>query len=187
MEDLVMKWNLFIFPVLILLVFLPIPIKITFNYKNNSISLCIFKFKVNLFRRIKSKRNIEKSTHTFKHKNLDLDTVKLVLHKINSLKFKPTLRVNINLDYGFLDASSTGIAYGIICSLSPFLYKLLSVVFKIKKYNTAITPDFDNIKLSAQINSIIFVSLAKIIYIAITLFKSLRLLNKTNKHAYNNI
>jgi hypothetical protein len=187
MEELVMKWNLFIFPILILLVFLPIPIKITFNYKNNSVSLYIFKFKVKLFRRIKSKRNIEKAVHSFKYKNLDLDTVKLMFHKINGLKFKPTLRINLNLDYGFLDASSTGIAYGIICSLSPFLYKLLSVVFKIKKYNTSITPDFDNIKLSVQINSIIFVSLAKIIYIAITLFKSVKLLNKVNKHAYNNI
>jgi len=169
-----MKWYVLSFLVIILLLFLPLPIKIKLSYCNNCLKFYIYKFELNFFKKKKKdekKENIKRKKKTSKLK-LNISDMLLIIKNINKIKFKPILKLNILLNYGLADAAATGISYGIISYFISSLFSFLAVPFKIKKYKSAINPDFNNFKLEAKIESIIFISLAKIMYMGFIIIKS---------------
>ncbi len=181
-----MNWSAFIILSILLLLFIPIPIKITVEYTDNDLYLYIYKFRIKLFKREKIELNkeVKKSSQKYKVK---LSDFKLLASQLNCLKFKPTIRMKISLVYGFFDACSTGIAYGIINSFSPILLKLLSIMFKVKKYDLKLNPNFEELMLEASIKSIIFINLAKIIYILVIVVKALKFIKHKNNQTCKNI
>lgn len=181
-----MKWGIFILFTVVLLFLVPIPIKITLAYIDNHLCLYLYKFEIKLEKKMKKKKT-QQLKKTFRKFEFDLDDIKLLAHKIDCNKFKPSLRMNISLNYGLWDAYSTGIAYGLISSLSPYIYNLLIIIFKMKKYDTKLKPDFDNLVLDAVIKCIIFINLAKITYMAVLIFKSIKSTKHKNNYACENI
>ncbi|MGN0143454.1 MAG: DUF2953 domain-containing protein [Clostridium sp.] len=97
---------------------------------------------------------------------LNFSTLKSFLHKFRNLKLKPFLIFNCEISYSFADAAKTAIAYGSLCALPSIIYFFMSIVFNVKKYNLNILPVFkDNFLFKIKGKSIIFISLANIIYI----------------------
>nr|WP_242878760.1 DUF2953 domain-containing protein [Clostridium beijerinckii] len=77
------------------------------------------------------------------------------------------------MEYSLNDAARTAIFYGVIYNTTSLTYILLNYLFNIKKFNFKITPVFDdNLLLKIETSSIIFLSLANIIYIIINLLKN---------------
>lgn len=155
---------LILFVILFLLI--PIPIKLNINYSNHNYNLYIYNFKLNaekLLNHYKKKTIIK----PLKEEDFDLKSMLHLVNYISSLKYKPTIRLKFYFNYGFVDASNTAIAYGYIYSMSPILYKILNIPFKIKRYDYNIKPNFEGPFLESNINSIIFVNLIKIIYMFI--------------------
>lgn len=170
-----MKWYVLSFLVIILLFFLPLPIKIKLSYCNNCLKFYIYKFELNLFKKKEKdekKETVKRKKTTFKMK-LTITDIFLIIKHINKIKFKPILKLNILLNYGLADAAVTGISYGIISYFISLLFNFLAVPFKIKKYKSAINPDFNSFKLEVKIESIIYISLAKIMYMGFIIIKSL--------------
>ncbi|MCM0648979.1 DUF2953 domain-containing protein [Clostridium swellfunianum] len=181
-----MKWSIFIFLAILLIMFIPIPIKLTAAYSNNQLCLYIFNFNIKLKKKEKKSSKSNKKKKTSKLPKIDFQDARLLVTKLECLRFKPTLRMKISLNYGLLDASSTGIAYGVLNTFSPFLYKLLTIVFKVKKYDMDVKPNFNELMVAASVNSIIFINLAKIIYIVAVLLKSLKFIKQKKNYAYSN-
>lgn len=184
-----MRW-FFVLGFFIFLFFIPIPVKIRLIYKDKILNLYVYSFKININKKIKQFKEKpskpEKKKKGFDKSIINLDSIKLIVHKINCSRFKPTLRFLVNIEYGLIDAFSTGIAYGVIHSLSPFIYEALSVPFKIKKYNLKPKPNFNQLKLSAVLESIIFINLAKIIYMLLIVLATIRKIKKADKCACAN-
>jgi hypothetical protein len=182
-----MRWDTFILFTVIFLFLVPIPIKITLSYIDNHLCLYIYGFKIKLQRKEKKKKKPKLMKKISEKVKIDFTDVKLLVHKVEGNKFKPTVRMNISLDYGLWDAYSTGMAYGLISSLSPFIQNLLTIIFKVKKYNMELKPDFDDLVLSASVKSIIFINLAKIMYIVVILIKSIKFIKHKNNYACKNV
>jgi hypothetical protein len=181
-----MKWDIFILFTVVFLFLVPIPIKITLTYIDNHLYLYLYKFEIKLGKKMKKKKT-QQLEKTFRKFEFDLNDIKLLAHKIDCNKFKPTLRINIRMDYGLWDAYSTGIAYGLINSLSPYIYNLLTIIFKVKKYDMKLKPNFDDLVLDAVIKCIIFINLAKITYMSILILKSIKSTKHKNNYACENI
>jgi hypothetical protein len=184
-----MRW-FFVLGFFILLFFIPIPIKIRLIYKDKILNLYLYSFKININKKIKNiKEKLPKppkKKKAFDKDFLTFDNIKIILHRIKSSRFKPTLRLSIGIEYGLIDAFSTGIAYGVFHSFSPFIYEALSVPFKTKRYKLNLKPNFNQLELAAVIESIIFINLAKIIYMAIIVLITIRKIKKADKYACAN-
>jgi hypothetical protein len=165
-----MNWFFYIILAIILILLVPIPVKLTVAYEDNKLCLYIYNFNIKLDKKAKAKSKKAKKKVP-KIPELELSDLKELINRIDCSRFKPTLRMHISLIYGLLDACSTGVAYGIINSLSPFLYKMLTIVFKVKKFKLDVKPDFDQLIINTRIKSIIFINLGKIIYILMIILK----------------
>lgn len=169
-----MLWLPVLLIFILIILFIPIPIKLSLKYINNTLQIYVYKIPINLRKNISK---IKEKSHKDNNKKTNIKFTHLLtlIKKLNKNKFKPTLNLNIELIYGLSEPSNTGIFYGLIYSISPFLQKFFDIFFKTKEYNLYINPNFDNSIINLQINSIISVSLVKIIYI---LFITLRCLKK---------
>ncbi len=125
--------------------------------------------------RIKKLKNspLIKNKHKFFSKINSKINFKHLISTLSSLKYKPLLKINLSLDYSLNDAARTAIFYGIIYNTTSLTYILLNYIFNIKRFNFKITPLFeDKFLLKIETSSIIFLSLANIIYIIINLLKN---------------
>lgn len=157
------------FLLLLLIIFIPIPVHITMKYEDSKAVVYLYKFKV--FPSKIAKKNEEKVQDiTFYSKTFFIKLMRRVYERSKTILLKSTLYLDINLDYGFEDAYITGILYGILQSSFKIIHNLLSLIFKIKKFNIHCNPIFNKSILKITIKSIIFISLAKIIYIALLAF-----------------
>jgi hypothetical protein len=105
------------------------------------------------------------------YKNINYKSLVLNMYRLN-LRFKPLLKLNFSLYYSLNDASRTAISYGFFCQLPPLIYIFFKFIFKINKFNLKINPIFeDKFLLKIESSSIIFLSLANIIYMTITILK----------------
>lgn len=159
-------------PLIILILFIiPLPIKIKFIYINNKISIFLFNKKINL-----EKKDIKKKEKAIKEKN-SIDYLS-IFQTLKDNRFKPTLKLDLELEIGTSDAAYTALLYGSTWTLLSFVYRILICIFNIKKFNPNVTPDFNNKKLNVLIKSILFISLVKVIYIAY-------MVNKNQKRSGN--
>lgn len=159
---------------LIIIAFIPIPIKINFIYENKIAKLFIYEFNIN-FKRFFDKEKLNVNIKKQKNKrHIKFSNVKVILNKINDSKFKPRLKLKIKIEFGFSDAAITGLCYGFINILSPILYQLFNIIFKIKDIQYDINPDFRNSKVKLQANSIIFISFVNVMYMVFIIFANIR-------------
>lgn len=185
-----MRWSFFILLAIVFLLFVPIPIVIKLSFIDNKLSMYIFKFKVKLHKK-ENKKTVDKKgkLSSIKEKLKDkvsLSDISLIIHKINCNRFKPTLRIYIDLNYGLFDASSTGITYGVLNTFPPFMNQLLSLVFKVRKFDLKVKPDFNRLMLDTTVKSIIFINLAKIIYMILLIIKVFKLIKDKKAYACSN-
>ncbi len=155
-----------------------LPIRISFKLRYVDKKFNIYVYNINITKRFKffNKKTLKK--HKIKEKwTVYFDNLKSILQLIGKNKFKPTIKLKLNVTYGLDDAAYTAVSYGLISASKPLILKLLSYPFKIKSQYIYILPDFNKPALKLELDSIIFVSLAKVIYIAFILYRNL----KTNK------
>jgi len=187
--------------VIILLIFLPLPIKVSLVSYDNRIFLYVFRIKFDIKKKIqkliiyhKAKIELEqrenlkvkvkvrnKVTDKKQRFRFSLESVKRFIRKLCNISFKPLLRLKINLNYGFNDAALTGISFGLINCISPILYRVTDIFFKVKNYEYNVNPDFNsqNFKYKVEIKSIIFISLANVMYMAYIAWNNFVRLPKT--------
>lgn len=149
--------------IILLLIFFPIPIKIIFTYFEKTVTLKIFNIKIDILKLIKNK-NINKSSKKFTKKNINYMNL---LSIYTNGKFKPLINIKIFITYGFNDAAYTGIIYGLLNAIFALQYQLISQIFTIKKYDFKLNPNFKKNIFDFNLNCIIFISLANVIYIVI--------------------
>ncbi|HEY5588110.1 MAG TPA: hypothetical protein VIK86_04040, partial [Candidatus Paceibacterota bacterium] len=93
------------------IILFPIPLKITLKYSNKVLEIYIYNKKIKAKSPSKDKVNskikaIEKGMGKIDFfKSLTFNDLKLIIHKIKNLKFKPTIILNTKLEYGFDDAA----------------------------------------------------------------------------------
>lgn len=168
----VVKFIVITFILLIIFSFIPIPIKIKFIYEDKIAKLFIYGFNINLRSLMQKKKNY---SNVKKQKNkFNIENAKTILKKIDSSNFKPKLNLKITIDYGFSDASITGLSYGLINMMFPIVYRLFKVIFKFKNFDYHINPDFNNVKVKLQVNSIIYISLVNVMYMVFTIYITLK-------------
>jgi hypothetical protein len=165
---------------LIVLLVIPIPIKIKIKYDDMKLDFYLYNINLNnMLRRIKRKTEHivdakPDRVHTFNN------TIKTYSTLVEKLKFKPTLKLKLDLVYGLDDAAYTALLHGIITSLYPILIQFLSLFFKVKENNIKAQPEFNKFILKLEIDSIIFINLAKVIYMSLVTYKHLKQSKKEN-------
>ena len=179
-----MKLLLIILIILVIL-FIPIPLKITTYYSAEDYYIKFYRFIIlskqkNKFKKKKEKElykdktpnkdNLKKNKTTkFNLYNFRGKDIRTLIIKLYNRSFKPWLQFKCNIDYSLNDAAKTAFLYGAICQQLPDLVHLISnIPFKSKKFIFDINPIFeDKFLLKIEISSIIFISLAHIIYVLI--------------------
>lgn len=190
-----------IFLILFIFIFFPIPLKFYIYYNNSNYYIKLYK--LTLFDNEKLKKKREKKSHTRnippnnnqrdkkhkirEHKKFNIKEIisfsfiKNSIHKFHNLKFKPILLLTGEVSYSFSDAARTAISYGSLCTLPSIINFFINIIFKVKKYDFKIIPVFeDKFILRLETKSIIFISLANIIYM-IFIFLIYLLKNKNLK------
>ena len=173
---------------LLIVLFTPLPLIVTFVYSQNHISVKFFNHnlktinKFTNFKDTKEKTDTtntqekvpnKKHTNTKKIKKKHNFSYKNISKGLSSNRFKPTLRVKGFFTYSLGDYAVTAIVFGIISSIMPFLYRYISNFFKVKNFKFPInTASNENIFFSFNFKCIIFISIAKTIYMLFLIFLS---------------
>lgn len=172
---------------LIILLF-PIPLKITLTYYGGKAHFRIYNKEINLKKKTKEKAEevaakqkdaLEEATESedlFNFKN-----IKKIVKTLKNNKFKFKLKSKISIDYSLEDAAHTAILFGLLNSLLSTIYIVLNMFFKVKNYDFKVTPQYNNNYFNFEIKSIISLNLAKIIYMCIIVFYTLKFKDKKNK------
>lgn len=166
--------------ILIILFFIPLPLKIKANYIDNKFNFYLYNMNLTdkvLYIRKKINRTIDKRDDEVpKIKN----TLKLALDIMSDIKYKPSLKIKLNAIYGLDNAAYTALLHGFITSFYPILIQLINIIFNVRESNIKVHPEFNKLVLILEINSIIFVNLAKVIYISYIILKNLHKSKKMN-------
>ncbi|MEY7999474.1 DUF2953 domain-containing protein [Clostridium sp. Mt-5] len=170
--------------IFIVILFLPIPLKIKIRYADKKFTIKIYNLN------IKHKFNLNKdqrsSNNSTKNNGLFFFINKLRSQDFKEIKMKSPIKVNIKFAYGLNDAAYTALIYGVMSSLKAFLFNKLNKIFLVKQYNFHIKPDFNNFYFKLEVNSIIYMSLVKIIYVYIKLSSYKNQSKKLNKSISGN-
>lgn len=153
---------------LFIVLFIPIPLKIKIDCSKKTLLLKIYN--LNIIDKINLKDN-KPSLERNKKPSFLINNFKINLKSLKKLRFKPHIKIRAKLVYGLDDAAYTAIVYGLIPTLNIFIFNLLSNIFVIKKKEIHVKPIFNGLYFKLEISSIIYISLAKIIYMYIKLFK----------------
>lgn len=147
---------MYIFLILVLICLLPFPIKLGFSFINNKIIISLYNLKINFDREKKRKAKFKVKYEM---------NLKEYIQEIKHLHFKATMKTNIYIHMGLDDAAKTAELFGVMNYLIPIIFIELEKFFKIKKYDYNVIPDFKENIFEIKINSIIWISIAKTIYI----------------------
>jgi len=157
-----------IFLLALVLILFPIPLKITLKYSNKVMEIYLYNKQLKSKKPLKPglKKDLEGNIKENFFNSLFLSNIRLIIFKIRRLKFKPTITLNTKLEYGFDDAAFVAILFGLIYSTYSFLYLILINFVKVKTTDFKVTPHFKENDFNMEISSVIYINLAKTIYIA---------------------
>lgn len=163
-----------IFFILVIL-FIPLKVRITLSFdKCSGLQIFIYNYNIKtskIYKKLTSKEKKAKKAKEPK-KNININTLWLLLKKLDNNSYKPKLYLNSNIDFQVEDAAYTAMIYGISNALIPFIERFINVFFSISSFKIHINPLFNNENsVSFNIKSIIKVNLAKLIYMAIIIYK----------------
>lgn len=164
---------LIIISVVILIMFIPLPLFLTFIYEENKLAVYVYNIKVHPSE--KTKNTVKKpKSNTMYPKALYIRIIKHIYRKSNHTLFKSSLKFKCNILYGLDDACATALLYGVLNSTLQCFYHLFSELFRVKDFDIDITPKFNKSIFKLKVNSIIFINLAKIIYIVYLIYISFK-------------
>lgn len=168
--------------ILILLLILLIPIPIKFKIKYSEKELRFILYNIDITNKMNYLKNKTKLDIEYKQDRIPIfsNTLKVSLNSLKAIKFKPSLKIKINVDYGLDDAAQTALAFGLISTFISILLKASSFFIHIKDEKVNIKPEFNKLILILEIDSIIFINLAKVIYISAIIYRNLRNREKIN-------
>ncbi|MEW8993063.1 DUF2953 domain-containing protein [Clostridium sp.] len=172
-----MKYFLWILAIVMLVLLFPIPIKITLIYANEIFTLKIYNKviipskskKAKAKKKDKPKDYIE-TPNEEKISKLKIKDVKEIIELFINFKFKFTMRTNIKIDYAIEDAALNAITYGFLYQITAFISTILNLFFKVKKFTPTINIKYNENFFKFKSTSIIFINIAKIIYMVIAIF-----------------
>ncbi len=178
---LILKTLLVILFIILTILLLPIPLKITLNYSGKKAHIKIYGKEFNITRRIKKKikkasiKTSEKIEEDIIHKDLvNPHNARKIITILRKNKFKLSLKVKFNINYALEDAAHTAILYGLLHQFTSFISSGLSLFFNLKDFKSEIKPTYNNFYFNFEINSIIFINFAKLIYICIIIIYNLK-------------
>ena len=174
---------------LLFLIFMPIPLKISIKYledfyeikfyKINLLSSdggVIYKFiKDDKVKKYDTSHNIKEEVEEKAQEKIRGTKFSMILlfKNLSNNRYKPYFKVNSNIDFSVNDAAGTAILYGLLNSLNPIIFKILSTFFKIKNFDNKFNPIFkDKYIINISIMCILTINIAKIIYMLFLIKKS---------------
>ncbi len=179
--------------ILMIIILAPIPLKISIYYSFDNYYIKLYKFTIISKEKIKKKKqssNTKSKSHKKKKDSLNIFDIihkKYLIQKLYNSKFKPKINLKGNLDYSLNDSAHTAITYGLLSQFTPIFYFVLSIPYKINKFKFNINPLFeDKFLVKFEISSIIFISIVKIIYVLIIIFKSVLYSEEVDPYIGNN-
>lgn len=177
---------LVVISIISLIIFLKIPLNFKILIENTHIIIKLYNFTLfDTLKKNKVSKNIKNKSSKRKFtSNISLPEIQEIFQIISSNRFKPSIKHYLYLHLGLEDACNLALLYGSLYNFSPIMYALLNMVFNIKDYDFIITPHFNQKILNVEIKSIIYVSIANIIYIG-TLISIFFMHNKFNKTKSN--
>lgn len=166
--------------ILFLILFIPIRIKIGIKYNAKILKFTFYNIDItDKINYIKTKAKID-----VKYKEDQIpaisNTSKVILNSLRDIKFKPNINIKINIHYGLSDAAYTALVFGLLSTFISITIRLSSLFINIKNKKLNIVPEFNKSTLELEIDSIIFISLAKFIYISSIIYKNFRNSRKIN-------
>ena len=128
---------------------------------------------LNKFKKKKRKKSPKltkdyKNTETLNKKSTNsfiLKYRKIKLYRKYIKKLLPINTLDINFKYGFEEPNITAITYGFKDLINSYVANLLNYFLTIKKYSINIIPTLKEKNLYLSINSIIYISIGKLIFI----------------------
>ncbi|WP_066873745.1 DUF2953 domain-containing protein [Clostridium mediterraneense] len=166
--------------ILILIFIIPVKIRLKITFSNKKLNIYLYKFKIysndknivndNLNSKY-DKENIEEETPIKKNKKINIKfNIENLITMFRNNKIKPISNLTLISDYSLSDCALTAQVYGLINTVVYSLISVMGLFVKINKSNISITPSFtDNSNLNFEFESIIYINLAQIIYIAFIL------------------
>ncbi len=182
-----MKYFLWILAIVTLVLLFPIPIKITLIYANE-----IFTFKIynkviipSKTKKTKAKNKYKRSDYVKTHNEEKISKLKIkdlkgIIELFINSKFKFTLRTKFTMDYSIEDAAINAITYGFLYQITAFISTILNLFFKVKNFTPTINIKYNENFFKFESTSIIFINIAKIIYMVIVIFYHFIKVRKTS-------
>lgn len=182
-----MKYFLWILAIVTLVLLFPIPIKITLIYANEIFTLKIYnkviipsKTKKTKAKNKNKRSDYVKTDNEEKISKLKLKDLKGIIELFINSKFKFTIRTKFRMDYSIEDAAINAITYGFLYQITAFISTILNLFFKVKNFTPTINIKYNENFFKFESTSIIFINIAKIIYMFIVIFYHLIKVRKTS-------
>lgn len=166
--------------VFLLILLIPIPIKFRIKYDNKILKFILYNIDISdKIHYINTKVKLDVKYKEDQVPALS-NTLKVVFNSLKDVKFKPSMKIKVNINYGLSDAAHTALVFGLLSTFISIIIKLSSFFINIKNQKINVTPEFNKLILKLEIDSIIFINLAKFIYISSLIYKNLRHSRKIN-------
>ncbi|WP_051823825.1 DUF2953 domain-containing protein [Clostridium sulfidigenes] len=182
-----MKYFLWILAIVTLVLLFPIPIKITLIYANEIFTLKIYNKVIipSKTKKTKAKNKNKRSDYVKTHNEEKISKLKFkdlkgVIELFINSKFKFTIRTKFRMDYSIEDAAINAITYGFLYQITAFISTILNLFFKVKNFTPTINIKYNENFFKFESTSIIFINIAKIIYMVIVIFYHLIKVRKTS-------
>lgn len=182
-----MKYFLWILAIVTLVLLFPIPIKITLIYANEIFTLKIYNKVIipSKTKKTKAKNKNKRSDYVKTHNEEKISKLKFkdlkgIIELFVNSKFKFTIRTKFRVDYSIEDAAINAITYGFLYQITAFISTILNLFFKVKNFTPTINIKYNENLFKFESTSIIFINIAKIIYMVIVIFYHFIKVRKTS-------
>lgn len=182
-----MKYFLWILAIVTLILLFPIPIKITLIYANEIFTLKIYNKVIipSKTKKTRAKNKNKRSDYVKTHNEEKISKLKFkdlkgIIELFINSKFKFTIRTKFRMDYSIEDAAINAITYGFLYQITAFISTILNLFFKVKNFTPTINIKYNENFFKFESTSIIFINIAKIIYMVIVIFYHLIKVRKTS-------
>jgi len=159
--------------ILLLLFFVPLPLYLKFFFRDNKLLIYVYNFKIYPRRSVKELIE-EPKEHTFYPKVVYINILQNIYNKSGHFLYKSAMKIDFHITYGLNDAYTTAMSYGLLQGLINSGYYFFNKIFRIVSYKPVIKLKYDEFFLEFTVNSIIYINLAKIIYITLLIYISFK-------------
>ncbi len=172
-----MKYFFWIITIVAMVLLFPIPIKITLIYSEEIFTLKLYnkiiipsknKKKV-VKKNVSHKDNLQEEKKE-KPSKFKLRDIKNITDFLVTNKFKFSLRTKLDVDYSTQDAAVNAIVYGLLYQGLAVISTIFNLFFKVKNLDSCINTKYNENYFKFKSTSIIFINIAKVIYMFVSIF-----------------